>query len=316
MPSERVELLQGTLDLIILRALATMGSQHAYGLAARLAQVSDHPLSLNQGTLYPALIRLEHKGWIKGAWGKTETNREAKFYALTKAGEKALQKEAETTLAPLAAKAKADAKIAIRLGVAYLQSNNPASAESWLRQAIATRPGDIEAHFQLAEALERQAKRDEALATLRKAFELDTTRIDVGLELARSYEAAGRDADAGAMYDRLLASKDVSIAQPPVARTIRASATASLPDGARITRHPSSIRLASVSSVAVGTGSTRRSAYSSATSDGDSVAAGTDAVTVLPMHSSRPSGSIAGTASLTSEPDRNGNSSSPSSCRS
>jgi len=95
MPSERVELLQGTLDLIILRALSTMGAQHAYGLASRLAQVSDHPLSLNQGTLYPALVRLEQKGWIKGAWGKTETNREAKFYSLTKAGEKALLKEAE-----------------------------------------------------------------------------------------------------------------------------------------------------------------------------------------------------------------------------
>lgn len=95
MSSEKVELLQGTLDLIILRALSTMGAQHAYGLAARLAQVSDHPLSLNQGTLYPALVRLEHKGWIKGAWGKTETNREAKFYSLTRAGEKALLKEAE-----------------------------------------------------------------------------------------------------------------------------------------------------------------------------------------------------------------------------
>jgi PadR family transcriptional regulator, regulatory protein PadR len=95
MSSDRVELLQGTLDLIILRALSTMGSQHAYGLAARLAQVADHPLSLNQGTLYPALVRLEQKGWIKGAWGKTETNREAKFYSLTKAGEKALLKEAE-----------------------------------------------------------------------------------------------------------------------------------------------------------------------------------------------------------------------------
>ena len=94
MSSEKVELLQGTLDLIILRALSTMGSQHAYGLAARLAQVSDHPLSLNQGTLYPALVRLEQKGWIKGAWGRTETNREAKFYSLTKAGEKALQREA------------------------------------------------------------------------------------------------------------------------------------------------------------------------------------------------------------------------------
>ena len=93
MASERVELLQGTLDLIVLRALSTMGPQHAYGLAARLAQVSDHPLSLNQGTLYPALVRLEQKGWIKGAWQKTETNREAKFYALTKAGEKALRKK-------------------------------------------------------------------------------------------------------------------------------------------------------------------------------------------------------------------------------
>jgi transcriptional regulator len=95
MSSERVELLQGTLDLIILRALDTMGPQHAYGLAARLAQVSDHPLSLNQGTLYPALVRLEQKGWIKGEWGQTESNREAKFYSLTKSGQKALQKEAE-----------------------------------------------------------------------------------------------------------------------------------------------------------------------------------------------------------------------------
>ena len=93
--ADRVELLQGTLDLIVLRALSTMGPQHAYGLAARLEQVAEHPLMLNQGTLYPALVRLEQKGWIKGAWGKTETNREAKFYSLTKAGEKALLKEAE-----------------------------------------------------------------------------------------------------------------------------------------------------------------------------------------------------------------------------
>lgn len=95
MSSERVELLQGTLDLIILRALSTMGAQHAYGLAARLAQVSDHPLSLNQGTLYPALVRLEQKGWIKGAWGQTESRREAKFYTITRSGEKALEKQAE-----------------------------------------------------------------------------------------------------------------------------------------------------------------------------------------------------------------------------
>ncbi len=95
MPGEegRVELLQGTLDLIVLQALSTMGPLHAYGLAARLAQVADHPLTLNQGTLYPALVRLDQKGWIKGTWQRTETNREAKYYAITKTGFKALQRQ-------------------------------------------------------------------------------------------------------------------------------------------------------------------------------------------------------------------------------
>jgi len=96
MPSgakDKVELLQGTLDLIVMRALATMGPQHAYTIAARLEQVADHPFTLNQGTLYPALVRLEQKGWIKGSWQKTENNRDAKFYAITKAGRRALDKE-------------------------------------------------------------------------------------------------------------------------------------------------------------------------------------------------------------------------------
>ena len=93
--TERVELLQGTLDLIVLRALSTMGPQHAYGLASRLEQVAEHPLTLNQGTLYPALVRLEQKGWIKGTWQRTESNREAKYYAITKAGTRALDKQAE-----------------------------------------------------------------------------------------------------------------------------------------------------------------------------------------------------------------------------
>jgi transcriptional regulator len=93
--SDKVELLQGTLDLIVLRALSTMGPQHAYGLAARLEQVAEHPLLLNQGTLYPALVRLEQKGWIKGAWQRTESNREAKYYSITKAGSRALEKQTE-----------------------------------------------------------------------------------------------------------------------------------------------------------------------------------------------------------------------------
>lgn len=93
--NDRVELLQGTLDLIVLQALSTMGPQHAYGLAARLEQVADHPFPLNQGTLYAALVRLEQRGWIKGAWQRTETNREAKYYSLTRTGTRALERQTE-----------------------------------------------------------------------------------------------------------------------------------------------------------------------------------------------------------------------------
>ena len=91
----RSQIPQGTLDLIVLRTLATMGPQHAYGLALRLQQVSDDLLNLNQGTLYPALLRLEQQGYIRGAWRTTENNREAKYYSLTRAGERALTSETE-----------------------------------------------------------------------------------------------------------------------------------------------------------------------------------------------------------------------------
>ena len=95
MPPERLELLQGTLDLIVLRALASMGPLHAYALAARLEAMSEHPLTLNQGTLYASLVRLDQKGWIKGVWRTTENNREAKYYGITKAGSRALEKQTE-----------------------------------------------------------------------------------------------------------------------------------------------------------------------------------------------------------------------------
>ena len=91
--ADRLPVLQGTLDLIVLRVLDTMGPQHAYAIATRLQQVSEDLLRLNQGTLYPALVRLEQQGRIKGTWAKTESNREAKFYAITKAGQKALAQE-------------------------------------------------------------------------------------------------------------------------------------------------------------------------------------------------------------------------------
>jgi len=87
--------LQGTLDLIVLRTLASMGPQHAYGIAARLQQVSKDLLRLNLGTLYPALVRLEQQGWTKGKWDKTANGREAKYYSITKAGLKALGQETQ-----------------------------------------------------------------------------------------------------------------------------------------------------------------------------------------------------------------------------
>jgi PadR family transcriptional regulator, regulatory protein PadR len=92
---DSIQLLQGTLDLIVLSTLTTMGAQHAYQIATRLQQISDRLLNLNQGTLYPALVRLEQYGWIKGTWRRTESNREAKYYEITKAGQKALKEETQ-----------------------------------------------------------------------------------------------------------------------------------------------------------------------------------------------------------------------------
>jgi transcriptional regulator len=95
MTTPKSDVLQGTLDLMVLKTLDTLGSMHGYGIAQRLQQVSDSMLQLNQGTLYPALLRLEQRGWISSKWGTSENNRRAKFYTLTKAGRKQLDREAE-----------------------------------------------------------------------------------------------------------------------------------------------------------------------------------------------------------------------------
>lgn len=93
MPDKKVDILQGTLDLMVLKTLESMGPLHGYRIARRIEQVSADTLSMNQGTLYPALLRLQQRGWIKPAWGVTETGRRAKFYSLTRAGRKQVEEQ-------------------------------------------------------------------------------------------------------------------------------------------------------------------------------------------------------------------------------
>ena len=93
MAAGKSDILQGTLDVIVLKTLETLGPLHGYGISVRIQQVSDNGLQLNQGTLYPALLRLEQKGWIASEWGESENKRRARFYSLTKAGRKQLREE-------------------------------------------------------------------------------------------------------------------------------------------------------------------------------------------------------------------------------
>jgi PadR family transcriptional regulator, regulatory protein PadR len=86
----------GTLDLIVLKTLAAMGPLHGYGIARRIEQIAQGSLALNQGTIYPALLRLEQKGWIASDWGASENNRRARFYSITRAGRKQLAAETES----------------------------------------------------------------------------------------------------------------------------------------------------------------------------------------------------------------------------
>ena len=96
MPEDNPGILQGTLDLMVLKTLETMGPLHGYGIARRIEQTSKEALQINQGTIYPSLVRLLQKRWISAAWGTSENNRKAKFYSLTKAGRKQLAHEARS----------------------------------------------------------------------------------------------------------------------------------------------------------------------------------------------------------------------------
>ena len=95
MTPAHADVLRGTLDLLVLKTLDTLGPMHGWGIARRLEQVSDDVLRLNQGTLYPALLRLQQRGWISATWGTSDNNRRARFYALTKTGRRQLRVETE-----------------------------------------------------------------------------------------------------------------------------------------------------------------------------------------------------------------------------
>ncbi len=95
MSSEKSEVLQGTLDLMILKTLHALGSLHGFGIARRIEQLSEEVLTLNEGTVYTSLLRLQQQGWIVADWGTSENNRKAKFYSITKRGLKQLAKETE-----------------------------------------------------------------------------------------------------------------------------------------------------------------------------------------------------------------------------
>jgi PadR family transcriptional regulator, regulatory protein PadR len=94
-PEEKTDVLQGTLILLVLRTLDALGPLHGYGIARRIEQISEELLQLNQGTLYPALLRMEQERWVASEWGTSESNRKAKFYSITASGRRQLAKEAK-----------------------------------------------------------------------------------------------------------------------------------------------------------------------------------------------------------------------------
>lgn len=93
MAASKLDLLQGTLDLMVLQTLETMGPLHGYGIARRIEQLSENEILLNQGTIYASLVRLQQRGWIGAEWGISDNNRKAKFYAITKSGKRQMKQD-------------------------------------------------------------------------------------------------------------------------------------------------------------------------------------------------------------------------------
>jgi transcriptional regulator len=93
MPDPKLDLLQGTLDIMVLQTLDVLGPLHGYGIARRIEQLSGNEILLNQGTIYASLVRLQQRGWIAARWGVSDSNRKAKFYSITKAGKQRIKKD-------------------------------------------------------------------------------------------------------------------------------------------------------------------------------------------------------------------------------
>lgn len=93
MPASKLDVVQGTLDIMVLQTLDVLGSQHGFGIARRIEQLSGNEILLNQGTIYAALVRLQTRGWIRSRWGTSDNNRRAKFYSITRSGKRQIQKD-------------------------------------------------------------------------------------------------------------------------------------------------------------------------------------------------------------------------------
>ncbi|HVV86932.1 MAG TPA: tetratricopeptide repeat protein, partial [Kofleriaceae bacterium] len=201
-PRAQVEMLDGQR---LAKAGDADGAIAAYGKAKEI---------LGEGDITPTIAMATLEGNLAAAADQAGKPDEAAHW----------RQQATTALGGLADAASKDPAKAISLGVAYLEAGGLADAEKWLRSATAARPDDVEAHFELSQVLERAGRAGEGIDELKRAFELAPARVDLGLSLARAYEAAGRDADAGAAYAELLAGEDAPDTAAKISLEVRTRA--------------------------------------------------------------------------------------------